>query len=111
MGDQKLTVDIELPKVEKQSLRTWLEADKSMIRVRGLRSLQTRDRACLPEDASITREGRYEILEVAVPVPKEGMLQKWSAEHVQGGLRLSVPLKVQNQSFSQNAPQFSFSYS
>jgi hypothetical protein len=108
---RKLTLDVELPKVEKQTLRTWLDADKSMIRIQGLRSLQTRDRECLPEDASITRDGRSEILEVSIPVPNEGMMQKWSAQHVQGGLRFSVPLKVQQQSSSQNVPHHSTSQS
>jgi hypothetical protein len=108
---RKLTLDIELPKVEKRNLRTWLDADKSMIRVEGRRSLQFRDRECLPKDASVTQDGRYEILNVEVPVPSEGMTQKWSARHVQGGLRLSVPLNVQHQSSSQNTPHHSASQS
>merc|ERR1712224_1091575 len=107
----RLTSEIALPKVEPTTLRAWQDMDKSSIRVAGLRSISRRERECLPDHASVTADGRHEILEVTVPVPKEGMMQKWSAERIRGGIRLSVPLSVQLQPSPKTSSRHSESHS
>jgi len=89
----RLTLDVTFPKVEQRTLRTWLDAEESVIRISGLRSIHRRDRDCLPESSRFTADGRHEILEVAVPLPKGGIKEDLTAQRLQGGLRLFMPLK------------------
>jgi hypothetical protein len=93
----RLAVEINLPRVEPKTLRAWYDADKSFIRIAGLRGISRRERECLPDHASVTADGLHEILEAEVLVPKEGVIEKWSAERLREGVRLSLPLRVQPQ--------------
>jgi hypothetical protein len=103
-----LEMDVALPEVEQHTLRTWIDTDKSMIHIRGLR--MSGDRECLPEDARLTRDGHYEILAVAVPFPKDGLMQEFKARNLQGGVRFRVPLKIQSQSSAERKSEHSTSH-
>jgi HSP20 family molecular chaperone IbpA len=90
---KQLTSNIELPDVDKSTLRIALADNEKSIRVRGLRQVPAAGRSCLPKNAKMTKDGRYEIVEVAVPVPKDGDAKKAQSEEIKGGLQLVMPFK------------------
>jgi hypothetical protein len=94
-----LIMDIAIPNVEQKTLRTWIDDAKSVIHVRGLRSIHQGSHKCLPIDAEISADGQYEILDAAIPFPKGGSRHELKAHKVRGGVRLTLPLETKPRSF------------
>lgn len=90
-SDQQIALDVALPHVRNEDMRLSLSDDDSNIHVKAWRALPARGRACLPESASVSRDGRYEILEANIAVPGIADGAKASMRPLRGGIRLLVP--------------------
>lgn len=66
-------IQVVLPQVRAQDRRTQLSSDGRYLEILGLRPVPARGRfrapECLPQDAQVSRDGQYEILEASVPLP------------------------------------------
>lgn len=62
-----------LPQVRAQDRRTQISSDGRYLEILGLRPVPSHGRfrapECLPQDAKVSRDGQYEILEASVPLP------------------------------------------
>jgi len=99
-ANQQLVLDISLPNVRHQDMRASLSSDGSTIHMKAWRHLPARGRACLPAGASVSHDGRYEVLEADIPVP--GMVdgERASMRELRGGMRISVPHRPRPQEMS-----------
>jgi len=97
-ADGQLALQVSLPGVSQRDSVAQLNRDASAIQIQALRALPSRGRACLPAEAKVSANGRYEILEAAIPVPAIGNAQEASVRQIRGGLRISMPRKPQHQS-------------
>ncbi|CAE7228882.1 unnamed protein product [Symbiodinium sp. CCMP2592] len=90
-------LSVKLPGVHPQSrLVELMEAGRG-VHISGYRQVPTRGRVraleCLPDDARLSRDGRYEILEAIVPFPKDADASKASVRHGRQGLEITAPLR------------------
>jgi HSP20 family molecular chaperone IbpA len=92
-SEDQLTLKIELSDVDKSTVRTIFNDDDNVVRVKGLREVTVAERPCLPPNAILTKDGRYEIFEVVVPLPRHGDVQKLQVDQIDGGLHLFMPFK------------------
>lgn len=97
--NQHLVLQVSLPDVHYRDTETWLSKDGSLIHTEGYRSLPLQGRGCLPAGAKVSRDGRYEILSAAIPVPGKGDVQKASVRQMRdgNGLIISMPQRTQRQ--------------
>lgn len=96
-ANRHLTLQVSLPGVHHDDMEASLSNDASSINIQGVRSLPSGGRACLPRDAKVSANGRYEILSLAIPVPSIGDANGASIRKLRGGLRISMPPQTQSQ--------------
>lgn len=90
-ADQTLSVDVELPNVRNQDVRASLSSDGSTIHVKAWRPVPPRGLACLPPSASVSGDGRHEILGAEVRIPEIADGHGATMRELRGGLRFIAP--------------------
>lgn len=81
-----------LPGVRSEHREASLSSDGLRLHVRGWRPLPAGGRACVPRDARLSRDGRYELLEVSAPVPAVLDTSKATLRRTDEGLAVTMPL-------------------
>jgi hypothetical protein len=90
-ADRELSVKVSMPDVETHDMEARLAEDGSTITVIGTRPLPSRRRACLPAEVQIAPNGRYEVLETTVPVPRSGDAQSARVRRLNEAMIISMP--------------------
>jgi len=88
------TLGATLPGVDPSNRRVWLSADGSALHIGAVRALPVRGRECLPREARVSTDGRREIFEAAVLVPKTCDTAGLVVRHARRGLEIIMPKKV-----------------
>jgi len=78
--------------------RTWLSDDGATLRIRAARPVHLLGgRGCLPRNARLSSDGRYEILEGVVALPRGGDVDGARVRHEEDGVRITMPLAARRQ--------------
>jgi len=93
-ADGRLAVQILLPGVRQGDRRAWLSADGGEVRVRGVRALPARGRACLPHGARVAADGRHEVLEMAISLPEDSDTASATVRDIGDSLVILIPRRV-----------------
>jgi len=109
--DRQIELQISLPDVHPRNMEASLATDESVIHVKGIRGLPAGGRRCLPDDAQVSANGRYEILKADVPVPAICDARRATVRKTKRGLILSVPRRAQKRSEDTRRPSTSQKFS
>lgn len=94
-----------LPGVLPEGRRAWLSEDGSKVHLRAARRLPARGRRCLPNSARISADGRHELFDVALAVPRSGDISGTSLRELPDGLELIIPRRAPIQHNVESVPE------
>jgi len=83
-----------LPGVDAKNRHVRLNGDGSLLEFIAARALPAAGRVCLPRDAHVSTDGRYEILKTAVGIPSGGDINRMSMRHTSDGVEIKLPALV-----------------
>mmetsp|Transcript_98594 Transcript_98594/g.234863 ORF Transcript_98594/g.234863 Transcript_98594/m.234863 type:complete len:259 (-) Transcript_98594:192-968(-) len=90
-------LSVMLPGVHPQNRLVELLEGGRGVHISGYRQVPTRGRVraleCLPDDARLSRDGRYEILDAKVLFPQDADASQASVRHGRQGLEVTAPLR------------------
>jgi len=88
-GENFVTLEVQLPGVGRQQRKLELSEDGRKLFIKAARPAGRR--ACLPQTAQLTRDGRHELFTKELVVPEGLDMDRAEVHHSRDGLEISAP--------------------
>jgi len=80
-----------LPSVRSDARNVWLDQDGTMLHIKAVRPVPARGRQCLPPTARISSDGRFEVYEASMPLPRAANAAGGTVRQTSNGIEVVMP--------------------
>lgn len=82
-----------LPGVRSNGRRVWLDQSGTTLHIQAARRVPARGRRCLPPNARISSDGRHEVYETSVALPRAADAAGGTIQQTSNGIEVLLPLR------------------